>query len=593
MGVTGKFLGFVSFFLLALVSQTFALSQPARVIGGEDILVGHISFVEGQLLRYVSEDKDWVAMVRDAPFGLDDALYSDENAKAEFIIPNNTWVRSGGSTQIQIINLKRDVTEVDMASGIARFYNRNENGVIKVTTAFGYVIAGRDTTFDLYVGDESVEVIALRGRADFIHAGDQARYKVNSGSAVVADSSKVTSIAANVDTEWDDWNVQRDQVWQKWLAASGESARYLPPTLRDEGHVLEENGRWEEVWYEGGNRRFWRPTNISAGWSPFTAGRWTDYHGDNTWIPDEQFGYVTHHYGNWIYTSNSWYWAPPVAKIQVGVGPSLAIGIGWYPGRVGWIHSGIDIGWVPLAWNEPYYAHRRWGARSIVINNVNIDRINVDIGNYRYLDSAIVVNRDKFYRTSNYSDFRINNITRNTITENYRAAPVVNDRVINNYRDIKERYNFINTEVRRKPHELVSNKIQRNENPSHQVTKVTATAYKQTVRKSKPGRIDHGEGVTQPRVGNKLVQADEVSKSRSAVDFQQKVLKNTTRRVTASHAMEARDSRERPVKKSQAVQQEQPGNKEKSVRGRKDEQPRQSNEKKNEGRSHKEKDGRK
>ena len=37
--------------------------------------------------------------------------------KAEFILPNGTWVRIGGSTQIQIIALKPDVTEVDVASG--------------------------------------------------------------------------------------------------------------------------------------------------------------------------------------------------------------------------------------------------------------------------------------------------------------------------------------------------------------------------------------------------------------------------------------------------------------------------------------------
>ena len=101
------------------------------------------------------------------PPGLDDALYADENSKAEIIIPNDTWLRTGGNTQIQLIALKRDVTEIDMASGVGRFYNRSSKGVIKVTTEFGYVIARRGTTFDLYVGDESLEVIPVTGRVDF------------------------------------------------------------------------------------------------------------------------------------------------------------------------------------------------------------------------------------------------------------------------------------------------------------------------------------------------------------------------------------------------------------------------------------------
>ena len=99
----------------------------------ESILVGRIAYVEGQLLRYVPESKDWVIVGKDAPFGMDDALYSDASAKAEFIFPNGLLVRIGSSTQIQLIALKGDASEIDVASGVARFYNRNPNGMLKVT----------------------------------------------------------------------------------------------------------------------------------------------------------------------------------------------------------------------------------------------------------------------------------------------------------------------------------------------------------------------------------------------------------------------------------------------------------------------------
>ena len=52
------------------------------------VLVGRISHVEGQLLRYVPDEEDWVVTVLDAPFGIDDALYSSEDGRAEFIMPN-------------------------------------------------------------------------------------------------------------------------------------------------------------------------------------------------------------------------------------------------------------------------------------------------------------------------------------------------------------------------------------------------------------------------------------------------------------------------------------------------------------------------
>ncbi len=105
------------------------------------LLVGHISHVEGELLRYVPENEDWIATVKDTPVGKDDVFYADEDTTAEFIIPNNTWIRTGGNTQIQIVKLEDDSTAIDMDSGIARFYNKSSTTVLKAITPFGYVMA--------------------------------------------------------------------------------------------------------------------------------------------------------------------------------------------------------------------------------------------------------------------------------------------------------------------------------------------------------------------------------------------------------------------------------------------------------------------
>ena len=115
--------------------------RPSAGAQQEPILVGRIAHLEGEILRYVPETKDWVIVRKDAPFGLEDALYSDVSAKAEFVFPNRLLVRIGPSTQIQLIVLKGDASELDVASGVARFYNRNSDGMLKVTTPFGYVLA--------------------------------------------------------------------------------------------------------------------------------------------------------------------------------------------------------------------------------------------------------------------------------------------------------------------------------------------------------------------------------------------------------------------------------------------------------------------
>ena len=104
---------------------------------GKPIMVGRLSHTEGQVLRYVYEDKDWVATIKDTPFGAEDSFYSDQDGKAEILIPNNTWIRIGGDTQIQGIALEDDLTEVDVASGMVRFYNRGVKTIVKATTPFG------------------------------------------------------------------------------------------------------------------------------------------------------------------------------------------------------------------------------------------------------------------------------------------------------------------------------------------------------------------------------------------------------------------------------------------------------------------------
>ena len=157
---------------LVIVPQVLAANTPA-------ITVGRVYYIEGDLLRYIPEDNDWVAMVKDAPFGAEDALYSGNRGMAEMIVPNGTWMRVGNSTQIQIIALDSDLSEMDVATGVARFYNKGSETVIKATSPFGYVLAYPGAVFDFYVGENSVEVVAVKGTVSFVHTATDARYDVD------------------------------------------------------------------------------------------------------------------------------------------------------------------------------------------------------------------------------------------------------------------------------------------------------------------------------------------------------------------------------------------------------------------------------
>jgi hypothetical protein len=479
-----------------------AQSQPRQNNG--DVLVGRISYIEGQLLRYVPEDKDWVAAVIDAPFGMEDSLYTAENSRAEFIIPNNTWIRIDDKTQIQVLALEDDATQVDVASGVARFYNRSAQGVIKATTPFGYVIAPAYTTFDLYVGDESVEVIALKGTVDFIHGAGNTKYEVTAGSfSILADNKRVASGKGTALPAWDSWNAIRDDVWRSRLAMTGDSAKYLPSGIRDEAYALEENGSWEQVYYDGAYRNFWRPRYVYNGWSPYTVGRWTVWYGDNCWIPYEPFGYVTHHYGSWVYVDHyrCWYWAPPVTYVPVTRGPFIVCS--WYPGRVSWIYTDGYIGWVPLAPWEPYYCYNHWGPSSIVVNNINITNVYIDKHKHHYGEHAVVVKQGHFYTVNNYKDVRIKNINKDFEFGKYRRVPVISDRVVKNLRDIKQRYNFTNTPVGHKPHHSVEERIKYNQAQARQAEKEPGREIVQRTARMRKGGGDSEGTIKTPEVISK------------------------------------------------------------------------------------------
>lgn len=517
--------------MVCLFFAALAIVPPASAANAPAITVGRVYNIEGDLLRYVPGEKDWVAMVKDAPFGREDTLFSGNGGMAEMIVPNGTWIRIGNSTQIQFIALDSDLSEADVASGVGRFYNKSLSAVIKATSPFGYVLASSGAVFDFYVGESSVEVVAVRGTVSFIHAATNTKYDISAGSpSILADENQVSSGEGTVDPDWDHWNTSREAFWSAKARVGGQSVRYLPPSLQTEAYALEENGRWESVPYEGSSRWFWRPTAVSVGWSPFTVGRWTEWGGDQTWIPEEPFGYITHHYGNWVYTRNYWYWAPPVAAVRVGL-PLLNLGFFWYPGRVSWIHSGDHVGWVPLAPRETYYSHRNWGGpHGVVVTSINVGRFNINLRNYAYANRAIVVPRDDFYRVNNYRNARVTNIN-STIINNYRAAPVVNNTVANNYTTNKQRFNYANVTVKEKPHNTVTRRIQHNETVIRGAQKESATAVRQQVRNVKEGKVNREARIEPPKAVNYIVPANEVNRPKSEIKLQQREIKSAKKGI--------------------------------------------------------------
>jgi len=503
------------------------------------VIVGRISEVEGQLLRYVTDTSDWAATEKDNPAGVKDAFYSGESAKAEFIFPNNTVARIGGNTQIQLIKLDTDTIEADVASGTARFYN-NGSAVIKCTTPIGYVLADTVTTFDVTVGESSAEITAISGKVYFIHTGmGNSRYDVIAGSrSIVADSSQVTAGTGKSTADWAAWNDQMDNKWSSRLAKNTESAKYVPQGLQQESYALEENGKWENVDYEGQTRHLWRPIAVDASWSPFTNGRWVSYYGDQVWVPYESFGYVTHHYGNWVWVdaSNGWYWAPPVAY-YAATGPYLPIEYAWYPGRVSWVYTDEYVGWVPLHYRDPYYSpywdhyYHYYGAPYYGYHGyyhnyygANYTHVNININNLRYGNRAVVIGRNNLYRTfGGYHNARLN--VNQQALHNFHTANHLNNTMVKGFG--KERNQFSSKPVAFKPNQSVNSRIRQNQMSARFKQGDSAQKFRNTVQHAKPGQLSTGQPKS-VQVGNKMVPNNNMRKPAATTNFANKDIHQPT-----------------------------------------------------------------
>jgi len=202
--------------LVMIPIPSLQAQPPAENQEEKPLLVGYISHIEGNLLRYVPDEEDWVETVRDTPFGINDTLYSNKETRAEIIMPNNTWMRIDSDTQIQLITIKDDVAEIDVISGVVRFYNKGSDAVIQAATPLGYVMGPPGTGFDLIVDHDYVEVIASKGTVYFDHNTAGKQFEANAGSSsIIANRRQVTAGDAVADPYWDEWNRDRDTLWAR------------------------------------------------------------------------------------------------------------------------------------------------------------------------------------------------------------------------------------------------------------------------------------------------------------------------------------------------------------------------------------------
>ncbi len=107
----------------------------------------------------------------------------------------------------------------------------------------------------------------------------------------------------------------------------------LAPQLRPFHDELLEYGDWILIEPLGW---VFRPRVNTVAWRPYQDGRWiASYSYGWIWESNEDFGWITDHYGFWFYDEfQGWVWQPYGA---------------WAPAWVAWVQVGDFVGWAPLS----------------------------------------------------------------------------------------------------------------------------------------------------------------------------------------------------------------------------------------------------
>ena len=208
--------------------------------------------------------------------------------------------------------------------------------------------------------------------------------------------------------------------------------------------------------------------------------------------------------------------------------PGFSIGFGWYPGRVGWIHNGPSVGWVPLAPDEIYYGYRPWGHRTVVVRQSTV--INPSLIRYRYLDEAVIIHRDHFYKGNRYTPYVQPNIGRAVIINNYQPAPVINNTIINNYDTDKRRFTLNDAKISRKPHATVMNRINNNQKLIQGTGRFNRERIEQDLTRINIATQPQPKtDVRAPMLATKLVDSEKIAKPINTESLQKKEIKPKNR----------------------------------------------------------------
>jgi len=331
--------------LLCLVVPKARAGQSDQGDAGDPpTRVARISYLDGSVSIQPGGEGDWGSASLNRPMTIGDKLWLDKDSRAE-LQTGVVSIHLGSMTALSFLNLDQNITQMRLAEGSINFRVREirEGDVYEVDTpnlAFTITQAGA-FRLDVNENGDSTGVTVIRGEGQVTASGKT--YDLQPGQRGVFDGTdNVQSTIAQAPPAdgLDQWANDRDLRDQDSI-----SAQYVPPDMPGTAD-LDDNGTWNE---EPDYGHVWYPSDVPDDWAPYSDGYWS-YIGPWgwTWVDYEPWGFAPFHYGRWSYIGGRWGWCPGPIIGPAIYGPAF---VGFVGGGFGF---GLDVGWFPLGFGEPF-----------------------------------------------------------------------------------------------------------------------------------------------------------------------------------------------------------------------------------------------
>lgn len=344
--------GAISVLTLAAGPEDERFPYPA----GEEIHQGvaRVSFLSGSVSLCRGDDpRVWRKAVVNAPLTSGDRLFTGKDGRVELELLGGNLVDVAPRSELSVVSVGGG-TQLALRSGAISLSVRRvlEDEAFEVDTPVAAVTLQGSGDYRIEVPSAAAAVVAVRRGTAMAAAG---------GGELPVGNGQQVRIEGREPPRYDFGTARAPDDWDRWVEQRARRFREIRSSAFVHSEVvgvadLDEFGRWENT-PDYGNA--WTPSNVDKDWQPYRAGHWLwqDPWGW-TFVGEEPWGWAPYHYGRWAVYPSGWFWVPetPTAR-YVAYAPALVAFLGG--GADGAVaqgfHGGSEVGWFPLALQDPFY----------------------------------------------------------------------------------------------------------------------------------------------------------------------------------------------------------------------------------------------